>query len=220
MEYLSEILPRLAQGAVVTMQLTLLSAVIGIALALISGIARMSRRVAVRLVAGAYIEFFRGTSTIVLVFFFFYALPLLGMNFTPMTAGVLALSLGVGAYGAEIVRGAVLAVERGQREAALALNMRQATTTWRIVVPQAFVAMIPPLGNLLIELLKATAIVSLVTLSDLTFQGKQYIDANGHRDETYLLLLVVYFLLAYALTLLVRLGERQLRRHYHLELVR
>lgn len=220
MEYLSEILPRLAQGAVVTMELTAMSAVIGIALALISGTARMSRRVVVRLVAGAYVEFFRGTSTIVLVFFFFYALPLLGLRFSPMMAGVLALSLGVGAYGAEIVRGAVLAVERGQREAALALNMRQATTTWRIVVPQAFVAMIPPLGNLLIELLKATAIVSLVTLSDLTFQGKQYIDANGHRDETYLLVLVVYFLLAYALTLLIRQGERRLRRHYHLELVR
>jgi polar amino acid transport system permease protein len=215
-DFLPEVLPRLWQGALVTLQLTFMGGGVALVLALGAGTARLSRRRSVRFVAGLYIEVFRGTSLIVQVFFFYYVLPLLGVRWSPIASGVAALGLCAGAYGAEIVRGAVLAVDRGQHEAALSLNMRPLTTLRRIIVPQAFVAMIPPLGNLLIEILKGTSLLSLITISDLTFEATTYVGSHGHRDEVYLVVLIGYFILAYSLTLLIRVGERRLTRRLHL----
>jgi polar amino acid transport system permease protein len=216
MDFLPEVLPQLWRGALVTLQLTFMGAGVALVLALVAGTGRLSKRRSVRFVAGTYIEVFRGTSLIVQIFFFYYVLPFLGLRWSPIASGVAALGLCAGAYGAEIVRGAVLAVDPGQREAAISLNMRPLTTLRRIVVPQAFVAMIPPLGNLLIEILKGTSLVSLITISELTFEATTYVGSHGHRDEVYLVVLLMYFVLAYTLTLLIRAGERRLTRRLHL----
>lgn len=207
---IADYLPSLLDGAWVTVQVTALSAALGTVVAFTMGLGRLSRRRPVRWAAGAYIEFFRGTSALVQLFWAFFALPLLGVRLEPLTAGVLVLGLNIGAYGAEVVRGAVQAVPRGQTEATVALNMSFFQRLRYVVLPQAVIAMLPPFGNLLIELLKATALVSLITLSDLTFEGQILRTATGQTAEIFAVVLAMYFLMAAVITLGIRALERRL----------
>jgi polar amino acid transport system permease protein len=143
------------------------------------------------------------------MFWLYFVLPILGLNLTALQAGVLALGLNYGAYGAEIVRGAITQVPRGQWEAATALNMSASQRMRYVVLPQAIIAMLPPLGNLLVDLLKATSLVSLITLSDLTFEGKILQATLGHPLDIFAIVLLVYFVINLGLTRLVRLLERR-----------
>jgi polar amino acid transport system permease protein len=211
-----DLLPQLLQGAAVTVQLTVLASVVAIALALVSGLARLSPNRLIRAISGVYVEVFRGTSAVVQIFFFFFVLPLAGISMSAFVTGVIALGINVGAYGSEVVRAAIVNVDRGQRDAAVALNLTRAATMRLIILPQAVVAMLPPFGNLLIELLKGTSLVSLITLTELTFAGKLLLRTEGRRDEIYVLVLVIYFLLALPITWSVRAMERRLTRTLHL----
>lgn len=204
-----DLLPLLLRGAWITIQLTLVSAGLALVMAIVAGVARMSGVWIVRFIAGAYIEVFRGTSVLVQMFWFFFALPLFGISLSPFMAGVLALGLNVGAYGAEVVRGAVTSVPKGQTEASIALNMTPWQRLTRVILPQAFVLMLPPFGNLLIELLKATALVSLITIPEMTFRGTTLQQTQGRTLEIFTWLLILYFLIAYPLTLGVRWVERR-----------
>jgi polar amino acid transport system permease protein len=204
-----DLLPILLRGLGITVQLTLTSAVLAFVIAILAGLGRLSPLRPIRFLAGAYVEVFRGTSVLVQMFWFFFALPLFGVTLTPFAAGVVALSLNIGAYGAEVVRGAILAVPKGQIEASIALNMTPALRMRRVVLPQALVLMMPPFGNLLIELLKATALVSLITIPDITFRGVTLQMTTGRTTEIFLWLLVLYFAIAYPLTLGVRWIERR-----------
>jgi polar amino acid transport system permease protein len=204
-----DLLPILLRGAWITVQLTLVSAGLALVTALVAGVARMSGVWIVRFLAGSYIEIFRGTSVLVQMFWFFFALPLFGISLSPFLAGVLALGLNVGAYGAEVVRGAILSVPEGQTEAGIALNMTPWQRMTRVILPQAFVLMLPPFGNLLIELLKATALVSLITIPEMTFRGTTLQQTTGRTVEIFTWLLVLYFVVAYPLTLGVRWVERR-----------
>ena len=130
----------------------------------------------------------------------------------PITAAVIGLGLNLGAYGAEVVRGAVQAVPRGQWEASTALNMTRAMALRRIVLPQAFVAMIPPWGNLFIELLKATSLVSLITITDLTFKAKGISDVTLRTAEVFNVALVIYLCIALVITYAMRTLERSATR--------
>jgi polar amino acid transport system permease protein len=149
---------------------------------------------------------------VVQLFWFFFALPLLGIQLQPMVAAVLALGLNGGAYAAEVVRGAVLAVPRGQAEAATALNMSGATRMRRVILPQALPLMLPPFGNVAVDLLKASALVSLVTVSDLTFRAQVVRSSTGETALVFALILLIYFVLACALALAFRALERYVRR--------
>ncbi|MBI2502310.1 MAG: ectoine/hydroxyectoine ABC transporter permease subunit EhuC [Candidatus Latescibacteria bacterium] len=204
-----DLLPFLLEGASVTVEVTLGAAAVACAAALLAGLGRLSRRGPVRWLAGAYVELFRGTSALVQLFWVYFALPMAGIRFEAMTAGILVLGLNTGAYGAEVVRGAIRAIPRVQHEAALALNLTPAQEMRYIVLPQAVVAMLPSAGNLLIELLKNTSLVSLITLSELTFRA-QILRAETLRTmEIFALILVIYFLLALAMTCGVRTLERR-----------
>lgn len=205
-----DLLPPLLQGLIVTVELTVGGALVACLAAFSGGLGRLSRYRVLRGVARAYIDLFRGTSALVQLFWVYFALPLLGITLTATTTGLLVLGLNTGAYGAEVVRGAIQAVPKAQREAALALNFTERQTLWRIVLPQATLAMLPPFGNLLIELLKNTALVSLITLSDLTFQGQILRAATLRSGEIFGLLLVLYFLLALSMTFGMRRLERKL----------
>ncbi|MFA5538980.1 MAG: ectoine/hydroxyectoine ABC transporter permease subunit EhuC, partial [Gemmobacter sp.] len=160
------------QGALVTAQLTVMGSALALVAAFTAGLGRVSRFFAIRALATAYIEFFRGTSIFVQLFWAYFVLPFAGITLTPLQAGVLALGLNVGAYGAEVVRGAILAVPRTQREACIALNLTRFQRMRHILLPQALPLMLPTFGNNAIELLKATAVVSLISLSDMTFQAQ------------------------------------------------
>lgn len=206
-----DLLPILLPGLVVTLELT--SGGIGLALLLsfLGGLGRLSPHRIMRIFASVYIEVFRGTSALIQLFWFYFVLPFFGINLNAMSVGILVLGLNAGAYGSEIVRGAVQSIDRGQYEAATALNMTRLQTLWRIIVPQAIVTMLPSMGNVLIELLKATALVSLITISELTFVG-QTIRADTLRTlEVFVIIMLLYFGIALLITKVVRTLEVRLK---------
>lgn len=204
------LIPPLLDGLWITVQITAMAAVLGLVLAFLAALGRRARARPVRAASRIYIELFRGTSALVQLFWVYFALPLLGLQLEAMAAAVVVLGLNTGAYGAEVVRGAIGAVPRGQYEAALALNMSERQTMWRIVLPQALLVALPPLGNLLIELLKNTALVSMITLADLTFEGQLLRASTLRSVEIFGLVLLMYFALAALITLGVRALERKL----------
>lgn len=199
-------------GIWITIQLTIYSAALAVVVAFGIGMARSHRSRVVRFLAGFYTEIFRGTSSLVLMFWIFFVLPnLFGWALVPMWAAVLALGLSYGAYGAEIVRGGLNAVAPAQREAGVALNF----TPWQrmrlILLPQAIPEMMPPFSNLLIELLKGTALVSLLGVGDVSFAAYLVRLATQESSKIYSVVLVIYFVIAFVLTRGMRALERKTR---------
>ncbi|MDR0810140.1 MAG: ectoine/hydroxyectoine ABC transporter permease subunit EhuC [Gemmobacter sp.] len=204
---------RLANGTLVTCAQFLFASMVAIVAALLAGLGRMSGNWFIRSFSIIYIEIFRGTSLLVQLYWIFYVLPLFGVSLPKFIAGFLSVGLNVGAYGAEIVRGAIRAVPRGQWEAAYALSMSPARRMRRIILPQAFVLMLPPWGNLLIELLKGTALVALIAVADLMFVAKQINGATFLSAQAFGVALVVYFVLArFLITPFMRWLERTMSR--------
>ena len=214
----TEYLGPLMQGAWVTVQLTVYSTIFGAILAFAAGIGKTSHNLVLRTIAIVYIEIFRGTSLLVQLFWLYFALPLVGMaigidlRMPPVVAGVAALSLNIGAYGAEVVRGAVQAVSKDQYEAARALNFTPRKTLWRIALPQAIPEMMPPFGNLAVQNLKDTALVSLISLGDLAFRAEQLRNFTQDSTTIYTMVLFMYFGMALVLTAIMKLLERYVGR--------
>ncbi|MEE1739587.1 ectoine/hydroxyectoine ABC transporter permease subunit EhuC [Streptomyces sp. BE147] len=205
--------PQVRAGLWVTLQATVLGALLALALSFLLGLMAGSRLLLVRGASRVVVEFFRGTSLYIQLFWLYYAMPpLTGYELTPLLCGVVAFGLNYGAYGAEIVRGAVNSVPRGQYEAALALNLSPARRMRKVILPQAWVQMIPSFTNLLIQLLKCTPLLWLISAADLMTVIQQLRDRTGETLTAYLTLLAVYFVLAYALTLLMNLLERTAKR--------
>jgi polar amino acid transport system permease protein len=194
-------LPLLLNGLLITLLLTIAGMALTIIVAFVAGLCRMSRHRLLRWPAGTFIEFFRGTSMLVQLFWLFYALPFFGIQLVPFAAAVLALGLNEGAYGAEIVRGAIKSLPQGQKEAGIALSMSPYQRMRRVILPQAIPAMIPPFGNVLIDLLKNTSLVSLVTVADLTFRAQMVRTSTGATTAIFGTILVLYFVVSYVFSL-------------------
>ena len=197
-------------GIWITVQLLLYSAALAGFVAFAVGIARTHHSRVVRFLAGTYTEIFRGTSALILMFWLFFVLPpLLGWQLVPMWAAVLALGLSYGAYGAEIVRGALNSVAPAQREAGVALSF----TPWQrmrlILLPQAVPEMIPPFCNLLVELLKGTALVSLLGVGDVSFAAYLVRLATQESAQIYTISLVIYFVIAFVITRSMKALEKK-----------
>ncbi len=200
------------EGAWVTVQLTLMGSALALVAAFAAGLGRLSRFMAVRALATTYIEFFRGTSIFVQLFWAYFVLPFAGITLTPLQAGVLALGLNVGAYGAEVVRGAVKAIGREQREACIALNLTRRQAMRHVILPQALPLMLPTFGNNAIELLKGTAVVSLISLTDMTFQAQVVRAQTGSTLIPFATILVLYFIMASVISFGMRWLERRAAR--------
>jgi polar amino acid transport system permease protein len=200
------------QGAVVTIELTLMGSLLALVFAFVAGLGRLSRFWIVRAIATVYIEFFRGTSIFVQLFWIYFVLPYLGVSLTPLQAGVLSLGLNVGAYAAEVVRGAVQSIGKEQVEACTALNLNRWQRMRHVILPQAFLIMLPTFGNNAIELLKSTAVVSLISLSDMTFQANVVRAQTGNTEIPFLTILVLYFLISTVISQSMRWLERRLAR--------
>lgn len=212
MEFFSKAIPIMLEGLLVTIKISVGGAILALLVAVIAGAARASKSVVLRTIAGIYVEIFRGTSALVQMFWIYFVLPLPPFNITltAFQAGVMSLGLNVGAYMAEVVRGGIVSVSTGQIEASIALNMSPLLRLRRVVLPQALVRILPPIGNLLIDLVKLSALVSLITLSDLTFHA--YKLRPRYFTKTPLIfvsLLVLYFLLTRPITWGVRWLERR-----------
>ncbi|MGW0824156.1 ectoine/hydroxyectoine ABC transporter permease subunit EhuC [Streptomyces sp. NPDC002845] len=207
--YFFDHMPDVWSGLWVTVEATVLGAAVALALAFVFGFMANSRPVLVRGVSRVFVEFFRGTSLYVQLFWLYYAFPLLtGYELSPLFCGVVAFGMNYGAYGSEVVRGALNAVPKAQWEAAVALNLTPVQRMRRVILPQAWVQMIPPFTNLLIQLLKCTPLLWLISAADLTTVVQQMRDRTGESTAAYLTLLVIYFVLAYTLTLLMNALER------------
>ncbi|MBY5700242.1 ectoine/hydroxyectoine ABC transporter permease subunit EhuC [Rhizobium leguminosarum] len=199
-------------GALATVELTIFSCILALLMAFLAGLGLLSRQFSVRAAARIYVEFFRGTSIFVQLFAAYFVLPLAGISLSPVQAGVLAIGLNGGAYGAEVVRSGIQAVGRDQTEATIALNLTRSQAMWWVILPQAVVVMLPSFGNLAIEIMKATAVASLVTVSELTFQAQMVRSQTGGTAMPFLLIFVTYLLIASVLMTFVRWLERRFSR--------
>jgi len=195
----------LAHGALVTVEVTSAALVLGCLLGLLIGIARLDPRRRIRYaLSSAYVAFIRGTPLLVQLFLLFFGLPQFGIVLPAFFCGVLGLGIYSGAYQSEIVRGAIQSVDKGQMEAARSLGMSHRMAMRVIILPQALVRMIPPLGNEFIALIKNSALVSLLTISDLLHEGQKIISVSYRSLEVYLAVALVYLLLTAALITAVK----------------
>lgn len=212
-EFISAHGPRLLDGTLVTIQQTILAAILAVLIALTFGMMKISPLRPVRALATVYIEVFRGTSLLVQLYWIFFVLPLFGLTIDKFTAGFVAVGMNLGAYGAEVVRGAIQSVPRGQWEAGVALNLSPARRMWRIILPQALVIMLPAWGNLMIEVLKGTALVAMISVADLMFAARQINGTTYLSAQVFGTALVIYYVLArFGITPFMRWLERFVAR--------
>ena len=205
-------IPFLLGGIQVTLLVTLLTISLAVPVAVMLAIARESRVRVFSWPAACFVEVFRGSSALVQLFWAFYVLPFFGINLPPLLAGVLVLGLNEGAYFSEVVRAGLNAVPPGQREAAITLHFSPTYRFFHIILPQALPIMIPPFGNALITTLKFTALVSLVTIQELSFRASMIRATTGDSGVVYGLTLVIYFALAIILSFAVKLVERRVNK--------
>lgn len=203
-------MPYLLTGAWVTLYLTLLAMAIALVAGLAGALARMSRFALLRLIAGAYIEFMRGTPLLVQLLIAFFGLPQIGINLTPFQAAVGTLGLCGGAYTAEIFRGGIIAVNKGQFEAAQSLGMHYWYTMRLVVLPQAIRVVLPPLSNEFVTLLKDSSLVSVIGMTELVRRGQYVISRTFDPFSIYLGIALVYLALTYVTSHLLRAVERRL----------
>lgn len=195
-----EFLPALAVGLYYTLLISVVGLIIGFALGALFGLGRISRVKIIYAVSTGYVELFRGTPVLVQAIWIFFALPLIiHYNLPSVLAGIIVISLNSGAYIAEIVRGAVQSIEKGQMEAGRSLGMNRHQTMRHIIWPQAFKRMIPPLGNQFIISIKDTSLLSVILVPELIFQGR--LVAANHFNAVEIYSTVAIFYLAITLTL-------------------
>ncbi|MFC4425191.1 amino acid ABC transporter permease [Deinococcus navajonensis] len=210
-----EVLAALWRGTQVTLGLTVLASLFGLLLGLIGALGRMSRFGPLRWLAGVYIETFRGTPLLVQLFFLFFALPqITKVTLPPFHTAVLGLSLFAGAYTAEIIRGSLNAVPRGQLEAARALGLRPAQALRSVLLPQALRIGLPALGNQFIGLLKDSSLASVITVTELLLTTRGLVSINYQPVLMYAAVGLIYFLLSHAAARVFALLEGVLDRPY------
>ncbi len=202
----------LLRGALITVEITSCALLLGCLLGMLVGIGRLDPAKKLRYrFCTAYVAVIRGTPLLVQLFILFFGLPHFGLLLPAFFCGVLGLGVYSGAYVSEIVRGAIQSIDRGQMLAAQSLGMTPGVAMRQIILPQAVVRMIPPLGNEFIALIKNSALVSLLTIHDVMHEGQKIISVSYRSLEVYLAIALVYFVLTGAVTLVLRHFEQRLR---------
>ena len=200
-------------GLAVTIAYTIGTILLGLIVGLVTGLLRLSRNPMITAPLVVYVEIFRCTPLLVQIVWFYYALPVvLGIDIPVHVAATLVLSLYTGAFYAEIIRGGVNSIERGQWDAARAIGMRRRQVMRHVILPQAVKRMIPPFMNQSIIQLKNTSLVSTVAVADLLYQGTIITAATYRPLEVYTMVAVIYFLVLFPLTLAAQQVERRLAR--------
>ncbi|MER7004792.1 ectoine/hydroxyectoine ABC transporter permease subunit EhuC [Dactylosporangium sp. NPDC000555] len=209
MNRLIEELPYLWGGLLVTLKVTAMAWVIMVVLAFLLAVGRAYGPTAVRWLCTGVVETFRGTATLVMLFWAFYVMPQFGVTLSPMFTGVVVLGVAEACYASEIVRGSLLSVPRGQWEAAHVLGLRGWRRMVRVILPQAVPTMVPPFGNLSIALLKFTALLSFISVHDLTGRAQDVRYEIGQSVLVFGFLLVIYYLLSSTIAFAFRLLEKR-----------
>lgn len=207
-----EALPDLMRGTALTIEITALGLVGGFVLGVAAGIARAGHVRLAGLIASAYVALIRGTPLVVQVMFIYFALPLaVGLRIDPMSAAVGAIAINAGAYIAEVVRGAIVSIDRGLIEAGLALGVSPRRVLATVVWPIAFRRMLPALGNQFIISLKDTSILIVIGVGELTRRGQEIIATNFRAMEIWSAVAIIYLILTATLALVLRLVEKRMR---------
>jgi polar amino acid transport system permease protein len=203
--------PVLLRGVLVTVQLWVPAMAAGLALGLLLGLSRLSRSGWIARPALGAIELFRGTPVLIQLIWFFYAFPIvIGLQLSPFAAALLGLTLNTGAYCAEIVRGGIQSIPRGQFEGAKALGMNRAQAMRRIILPQVLRRMLPAFTNRGIELAKVTSLASVLSVHELMYQGRLLSSTYYRPLEILTTVAIVYFVLIYPGSVLSARLERRL----------
>ncbi len=200
-------------GLLGTLKVTAAALALGLPLGLAVALLRLSRTRAVSLPAGVFVEFFRSTPPLVQLFWCFFALPILiGVRIDSFQAAVITLSFQSSSFFAEVFRGGIVSVERGQWEAARALGMSYRQLLRRVVLPQAVKRMIPAFLERAIELMKTTTLVSIVAYADLLFEASDIAQKTFRPLEVFTAAAALYFVVIFAASRVVQVSERRLAR--------
>ena len=203
-------LPALLKGAELTIAVSLLSYGLSLIVGLIVGVARVSRHWPLRALATPYVQFIRGTPLLLQLFFIYYVLPYGGIILTPFVSAIWGLTLNYSAYMAEVFRGGILAIPKGQWEAGLSVGMSRRLLLRRIILPQALRIVVPAIGNFFVSIFKDSALVSVITMRDLMFSGQILAAATFKHFEIFAEVAVIYFLISYPTAKLVEYVEMRL----------
>lgn len=212
-EFLFTLVPRyfpfLLKGAVITLELSLLSMSVAIAIGIAVALGRLSRHRALTWVLNAYVEIWRDVPLVVQLLVIYFTLPQIGLSFPAFWAGVLGLSLNLGAYLSEVFRAAILSIDGGQREAGMTIGMSQPMIYSRVILPQAFKVALPTVGGYFISLLKDSSLVSFISVNELLRHGTIVIADTFLSMQVYMMVAVIYFALSFAAARCVRWLERR-----------
>ncbi|AKN33531.1 ABC transporter permease [Clostridium carboxidivorans P7] len=205
-----KVLPILLKGSVMTIELTVIALVVGTILGVFLALLKLSKNVVFRIISSFYTWIFRGTPLLLQLFFFYYGLPFMGVELTPFSAAAIGLSLNCGAYMAEIIRGGIQSIDKGQFEAAKALGFTYADTMKKIILPQTFKVIIPPVGNEFIALLKDTSLVSTIAMVELMRSAQQIYASTFRPIEVFFTAGILYLLLTTIFTGVFGVFEKKL----------
>ncbi|AAK81258.1 cystine transport system permease protein [Clostridium acetobutylicum] len=206
-------LPLLTAGLKFTVPLTLISFILGLLLALVTALARISNIKPLELLARFYVSIIRGTPLLVQLFIIFFGLPTVGVTIKPLTAAIIGFTLSVGAYNSEVIRAAILSIPKGQWEAASSIGMTYTQSLVRVVLPQAARVSVPPLANSFISLVKDTSLAATITVAEM-FQVAQRITATTYEPLwMYIEAAFIYYIFCSLLTLIQHYLEKKLARY-------
>jgi polar amino acid transport system permease protein len=204
-------LPFLLEGLKLTVLISIVSVALALIIGLIVALMRLSRFGALERIAITYTDFFRSVPLMVILIWLYYCLPILtGLEIPAIVSGVMGLSIYVAAYVAEVYRAGILSIETGQRRAAVALGMTESQAMRRVILPQAVVRMLPPMGSIFISTFKESSLVSTVAVAELMRQA-YYLSAYTLRaSEVFTVVAVLYFIVTYPQAIIVNLLHRRL----------
>lgn len=210
LESLKVIVPDLLEGSAITLELTVFSLVIGSAIGVIIAMIKLSSFKPLAAVGSFYTWILRGTPLLLQLFVFYYGLSTLGLTLTATQAAIIGLSLNSGAYMAEIIRSGILAIDKGQFEAAKALGFNYFQTMKRIILPQAFRIVIPPVGNEFVGMIKDTSLVSVIAMEELMRRASLKVSASGGDLTPYVVAAILYLIMTTVFTSIFSSVEKKL----------
>jgi polar amino acid transport system permease protein len=214
-KFIMDKLPFLVDGTIMTIQLTFITLLFGTLLGIVFALCKISKNIILHSFSSFYIWFFRGTPMLLQIFFFYYALPTFSEKLVlePFTAAVFGLSLNCAAYMAEIIRGGIISIDKGQFEAAKALGFTYFQTMKKIILPQTIRVIIPSVGNEFITMLKDTSLVSSIALVELTRSASQVGSTTFKVAEMYLAAALLYLIMTSVFTSIFSVVEKKLSKY-------
>jgi polar amino acid transport system permease protein len=203
--------PFFIEAAWVTIQLSILTTILGLTCGALGAAARMSRSWILRAIGATYVSIFRGTPALIQLFILYFGGPQIGIQLDAFEAGVIGLGVNIGAYMAETMRGAIESVDKGQREAARTLGMSRGQAMRNVILPQAMRLMIRPLGVNINALIKGTALVAAISVVELTYTAQRYIGSTYKPFEMFMLAGILYMIIIYVVGVVIAWLDRKAR---------